>query len=144
MMNTLTQLKIDVAELDKYWQESAEKKRKQDQDILKEKIEKGVQELVVIGGKINSLANEIKALMFKFKEIAVEVNRNYHLIQQHPNLRLTTWDQSKLRCSRPLNMWDVHSSTIPTVVRRGAKFILTAKMVDLFNVERKRDTHGRV
>ena len=77
--------------------------------------------------------------MFKFKEIAVEVNGNYHLIQQPPNLRITEWDKSKKGGWKPLNIWDVHSSIIPTVIRRGAKFILTVKMVDLFNTERARD-----
>jgi|GEM_PF-2852879 DNA repair exonuclease SbcCD ATPase subunit len=133
---TLNQLKLDIAKLEKYLQEKVEEKTKQEQKALKEKIEKGIQELETIAEKINSLSTEIEALMIQFKEIAVEVNRNYHLIQLPPFLRQIKSDKSKLNCWRPLNIWDVHSSSIPTVVRRGAKFILTVKMVDLFNAER--------
>lgn len=131
-MQTLTQLEMDISELDKYCQELVENRRNEEQRILTEKIEVGVQQLTIIAEKINILANEIKTLMFSFKEIAVEVNRNYHLMQQSFNLSLTKLDQSKRRL-RHLNIWDIHDSSIPTVIRCGAKFILTKKIVDLFN-----------
>ncbi len=130
-LNAFSELEMDVNKLDEYWQSLAENKRKQEQHILIEKIEAGVQELTILADKINNSANEIKTLMLSFKEIAVEVNRNYHLIQQTFNFSLMKLDQSKRRL-RPLNIWDIHSSTIPTVVRHGAKFILTKKIVDLF------------
>lgn len=129
---TLSQLQIETSDLDKYWQEIAESKRKEELYTLTQKIEAGIQELTVIAEKINSLANDIKALMFCFKEIAVKVNRDYHLIQQTFNLSLTKLDKSKRRL-RPLNIWEIHDSSIPTVIRRGAKFILTKTTVNLFH-----------
>jgi hypothetical protein len=82
--------------------------------------------------------------MFKFKEITVEVNRCYHVIQQSPNLKVMGWNESKLHHWRPLNIWEVHQSYIPTVLRRGVHFVLSAKIANLFKGEGKVKAQRRV
>ncbi|RUS95005.1 hypothetical protein DSM106972_091650 [Dulcicalothrix desertica PCC 7102] len=130
-VTAFSELGAEISELDKYWREVAESTRQEELEKLRCKLEVGVQELTVIANKINSLANEIKNLLFTFKEIAVEVNRNYHLLQQHLNLKVAKLNKSKRRLI-PLNIWDVHDLSIPNVVRRGTKFILTKQIVNLF------------
>ncbi len=81
--------------------------------------------------------------MFKFKEIAVEVNRCYHVIQQPPDFKLMGGNESNLHHWRPLNIWEVHHCCIPTVLRRGVQFVLTAKIVNLFKAEGKVNAQRR-
>ena len=47
--------------------------------------------------------------------------------------------QPILHCWRPLCIWQVHHSSVPAVVKQRAVFVLTAKIVDLFQSERERD-----
>jgi DNA repair exonuclease SbcCD ATPase subunit len=140
---TIEQLQKGVAELEKNVKESAEQKRKQEQEILQDKVKQGVQQLEDLAGQINALATQLEAEMFKFKEIAIEVNRHYHAIQQFPNFKVIGWNESRLAHWRPLNIWEVHYSAIPAVVRRGSRFVLTAKIVDLFKAEWEVDVQRR-
>ncbi len=142
-VNTLSQLQKEVAKLDKHCQDLAEQKQNQEQEVLNSQVEQGVQTLVSLAWEINALATELEAEILKFKEIAVEVNRGYHAIQQPPNFRAMGWDESRLHYWRPSNIWEVHYSAIPTVVRRGAKFVLTAKIIDMFKAEREVDAQQR-
>jgi hypothetical protein len=120
-----------------------EEKRKQEQESLQHKVEQDVQQLEAIAAHINALATQLEAEMFKFKEIAVEVNRCYHVIQQSPDFKVMRWNESELYHWRPLNIWEVHHCSIPTVLRRGVQFVLTAKIVNLFKAEGKVNAQRR-
>lgn len=125
--NTLSQLQTDLAALEDDLQYAAELKKEKEKFHLTYQIETGVQQLIDIAGEINNLSSDIEALMLHFKEIAVDINHKYHLIQRSQHL-LT----NQVYRQSPLNIWEIHASTLPTVVQHGAKFILTAKIVDLF------------
>ena len=133
----IAQLQTEVAELENHDNNLVEKKRKQGQESLQHKVEQGVQQLEALAAHINALVSQLEAEMFKFKETTVEVNRCYHVIQQSPNFKVMGWNESKLHHWRPLNVWEVHHCSIPTVLRRGVQFVLTAKMVNLFKGEGK-------
>lgn len=133
--NTLSQLQIDLVALETHLQYSIEKSSNQEKIHLNYQIETGVQRLIDIAGKINNLSSDIEALMLHFKDIALDINHKYHLMQQSQNLLTNQGDTPKLHRQRPLNIWEIHSSTLPDVVRQGAKFILTSRIVDLFKSE---------
>ena len=120
-----------------------EKKRKQEQESLQQKIEEGVQQLEALAAHINALVTQLEAEMFKLKKFTVEVNRCYHLIQQSPNFKVMGWNESELYHWRPLNIWEVHHCSIPTVLRHGVQFVLTAKIVNLFKGEGKINAQRR-
>lgn len=125
----LTELQVDINELDREWQVSVNDKQKQEVNFLNDRYEKGIQKMLVIVGQINEIACELESLILKFKEIAVEVNKTYHLIQQSQD---KSKQQSHRYRLRPSNIWEIHHSSIPTIIRRGAKFILSAKTIDMF------------
>ncbi|MEJ1932933.1 hypothetical protein WDZ92_22220 [Nostoc sp. NIES-2111] len=131
----IAQLESEVTELEKYGQELLAHKQQQQQEILQETVTQGIEELEILANKINTLASQLEAEMSNFKEIAVKVNRSYQDLQLLPNSQLMEWNESTLRQSRPLNIWEVHDTSIPIVVKRGKKFILTTKIVNLFPAE---------
>jgi seryl-tRNA synthetase len=133
----IAQLQREVAELENHGKNLVEQKRKQEQESLQHKVEQDVQQLEAIAAHINALATQLEGEMFKFKEIAVEVNRCYHVIQQPPDFNVMGGNESNLHHWRPLNIWEVHHCSIPTVLRRGVQFVLTAKIVNLFKAEGK-------
>jgi seryl-tRNA synthetase len=139
----IAQLQTEVAELENHGKNLVEEKRKQEQKSLQHKIEQDVQQLEAIAAHINALATQLEAEMFKFKEIAVEVNRCYHVIQQPPDFNVMGGKESNLHHWRPLNIWEVHHCCIPTVLRRGVQFVLTAKFVNLFKAEGKVNAQRR-
>lgn len=51
--------------------------------------------------------------------------------------------ESELYHWRPLNIWEVHHCSIPTVLRRGVQFVLTAKIVNMFKGEGKVNAQRR-
>jgi predicted nucleic acid-binding protein len=118
---TLAQLAADIAEAEKMNNELVQNKQKNEQRIIEEKVESGVQELQQIAERVNSLAAQLEAEMRHFKDVAVEVNRYYHIQQK---VESDTNNPSKKNHSYPLNIWDVHFSSIPAVIKRGNKFII--------------------
>jgi hypothetical protein len=82
-----------------------------------------------IAERINLLAAQLETEMHNFKNIAVEINSYYH--QQQLNLN----NHDKIKSKRiPLNIWDIHFSSIPTIIKRGTKFIIVEKIVNLFKL----------
>lgn len=78
--------------------------------------------------------------MLKFKKIAIETNRAYRAIQQSLDLKAMDMEQpTKLHHWRPLSIWQVHDSVVPAVVKQRAGFVLTARIVDLFQAQREGD-----
>ncbi|MFH7026465.1 MAG: hypothetical protein ACHBN1_13915 [Heteroscytonema crispum UTEX LB 1556] len=143
-LNTaIAQLQREVEELEAYENKLAKQKQRQERDILQIQVEQGVQELEAVSHRINTLATQLEAEMLKFKEIAVEVNRGYHLIQLHSESEEIESNESKVDSYFPINIWQVHYSEIPTVIKRGFQFILTAKKVDMFKAEREIDVQKR-
>jgi hypothetical protein len=143
-LNTaIAQLQKEVEELEDYEKKLTKQKQRQERDILQVKVEKGVEELEAVSDRINTLAVQLEAEMLKFKEIAVEVNQGYHLIQLHSDSEEIEYHQSKLNSDFPINIWQIHYSAIPTVIKRGFQFILTAKNVDMFKAERQIDVQKR-
>jgi hypothetical protein len=139
----IAQLELEVTELEQYGQELLANKQQQQQEILEETVTQGIQELEILANKINTLASQLEAEMSNFKEIAVEVNRSYQTLQQLSDSQLMEWNESTLRHSRPLNIWEVHNTSIPIIVKRGKKFILTTKIVNLFQSEVEIDVKSK-
>ncbi|MBD2445602.1 hypothetical protein H6G76_00250 [Nostoc sp. FACHB-152] len=135
--SAIAQLESEVDALEKYAQDLLV--QKQQEHTSQEKVIQGIQELETLAHKINALAIQIEAEMLNFTKVAVEVNRCYHILQQHSNAQDIEWNESTLRHPRPLNIWEVHNSSIPIVIKRGTKFILTAKVVNLFPSEQAVD-----
>lgn len=139
----IAQLELEVAALEKYGQEILAQKQQQQQEIFQDKVTQGIQKLDILAHKINTLAMQIEAEMLIFKEVAVEVNCCSHILQQLSNSQGMEWNESTLRHSRPLNIWEVHNSSIPIVLKRGTKFLLTAKIVNLFQAEQTVDSNTK-
>jgi len=135
----LTQLQDDVAALVKQQEKLAELQKEQLRQSLKSEIAQGIQQLTSLAERINTLGNQLEAEMLQFKKIATETNKAYCAIQEPPKLKVMARKQPILYGWRPLCIWQVHQSIVPTVVKQRAVFILTAKMVDLFQSERERD-----
>lgn len=132
---TLTQLQSDVAECEKYLEEQQKLQKK---EALQHRLAKETQQLAALGDRINALATQLEAEMLSFKEIAQEANQTYHAIQQSPDWKAIEKEKSKLSRWRPCDMLEVDCPVVPTVVRRGSRFILRAKTVE-FLVDREDD-----
>lgn len=143
MEAVLTQLHRDVVELAKVGKYLQQLQQHQQQETLQYQVAEGFQKLTDQADRINALANRLEAEIFHFKEIALEVNQAYHAIQQPLDLKATGGDELRRFHWRPLNIWEVHSSAIPTIVRHKAGFILTVKTVDLFKAERESNFQRR-
>ncbi len=136
----LTQLQDDVAALAKQQKDLAELQKEQLRQALKGEIAQGIQQLTSLADRINALGNQLEAEMLKFKKIASETNKAYCAIQEPLNLKAMAIEQPIISHGwRPLCIWQVHHSSVPTVVKQRAVFVLTAKIVDLFQSERERD-----
>jgi phage FluMu protein Com len=141
--SALTQLQEELAELYKRCQHLAEQKLNQEHNTVKSKVQQGVQLLEVMAQNINALVAEIEAEILTFKEIAIEVNRCYHLLQQPSGIKQESFEQPKKHHCKTLNIWEVHAPSVPTVVRRGAKFIVTSRKINMFNTKDENDTQIR-
>lgn len=135
----LAQLQDDVAALAKQQEKLAELQKEQLRQSLKSEIAQGIQQLTSLADRINALGNQLEAEMLKFKKIASETNKAYCAIQEPPNLKVIAREQPILHGWKPLCIWQVHQSIVPTVVKQREVFFLTAKIVDLFQSERERD-----
>lgn len=124
---TLTQLQSDVAECEKYVEEQ---RKLQEKEALQHRLAEEIQQLATLGDRINALATQLEAEMLSFKEIAQEANQTYHAIQQPPDWKAIARGKSKLSRWKPCDMLEVDSPVVPTVVRRGSRFILRAKTVE--------------
>ncbi|WP_427158661.1 hypothetical protein ACQFX9_22565 [Aliinostoc sp. HNIBRCY26] len=137
----IAQLESEVAKLEKYGQELLARKQQQGQEILQETVNEGITNLEIIADKINHLAVELENQLSNFKEIAVEINRSYHLLQESYHIKPR--EQKATKPPRPANIWEVHNSAIPVVVKQGKKFILTTKTVNLFQAEESVDVKAQ-
>ncbi|MEG4633287.1 hypothetical protein QUB56_27525 [Microcoleus sp. AR_TQ3_B6] len=135
----LAQLQNDVAALAQQQEKLAELQKEQVRQSLKSEITQGIQQLTSLAERINDLGNQLEAEMLQFKKIASETNKAYCAIQEPPNLKVRGREQPILHGWRPLSIWQVHQSIVPTVVKQRAVFVLTAKIVDLFQSDRERD-----
>ncbi len=131
----LTQLQSDVAECEKYLEE---RQKRQKKEALQHRLAEGIQQLAALGNRINALATQLEAEMCSFKEIAWEANQAYHAIQQTPDLKAMEKDESKLSRWRPFDILEIDCPVVPTVVRRGSRFVLRAKTVE-FLADREGD-----
>ncbi len=139
----LTQLQREITELGKQYQQLANQKLNQEQNSLNIRLKEGVQLLEAIAGSINALAADLEAEIVKFKEVAVEVNKDYHLLQQPRHYKEASVNEAKKHKCKTLNIWEIHNPVVPSIVRRGAKFILTTKAVNLFGSEQEIDVAMR-
>ncbi len=135
--NKLTQLEEDIKKMNQKCHELLKEKQNQQEKMLTKQVQNGIELLEVISKQINTLSAELEAEITKFQEIAVEVNRDYHLLQRLSNSEPIVLNQSKRYRCRPLNIWEIHNSTIPIVVKHGNKFILTKRNINLVNVEQQ-------
>ena len=129
--DALAKLETKIAELENYERELAKQKQIYEHKNTQLKFEWGVQKLENIAENINALAAQLESEIHNFKEVAVEVNRCYHLIQQLQNID----NKSKPNRWRPLNIWEIHFLSLPTVIRRGTRFIIVKKIINLFSIE---------
>lgn len=140
----ISQLQLEVVARKNYTESLADSKQKQEHEILQGKVEEGIHKLEVIKEQINYLATQLESEMVKFTEIAVEVNQDYHVIQQPLNLKVIPVNESRLHNCLPTNIWELHHlATIPTLVKRGSQFVMSAKNVDLFQSEGTVDARRR-
>lgn len=139
----LAQLQDEVVELAKYEKKVAELQKQQTQEILQGQVAQGIQQLASLADSINALAIQLETEMLKFKETAIETNQAYRAIQQPTDLTAIGMEQPRLHCWKPFSIWQVHYSAVPAVVKERAKFVLTARIVDLFQAEREGDAHRR-
>ncbi len=129
--DTIAKLEADIADLEIMSNQLAQTKQKNQEQILESKIEFGVQELEQIAERINQLAAQLETEIHNFKNVAVEVNKHYHQQQlQSNNHNHNSISKSNRRI--PLNIWDIHFSSIPTIIKRGTKFIIVEKIINLF------------
>lgn len=135
MLADLTQLQLHVAELVEFRNYLQDLQQLQKQEELYHQVAEGMQKLVDQGVRINTLATQLELEILQFKEIALEVNQPYQAIQQPLELKTPGNDELRRFRWRPLNIWEVHYSKVPTVVRHKTGFVLTAKTIDLFNAE---------
>ncbi|BAZ09174.1 hypothetical protein NIES4071_09800 [Calothrix sp. NIES-4071] len=126
--DTIAKLEADIANLEIMSNQLVQTKKQNQQLTLESKIEFGVQELEQIAEKINQLAAQLETEMHNFKSVAVEVNKHYHQQQLQSN----NHDISKYNRRIPLNIWDIHFSSLPTIIKRGTKFIIVEKVIKLF------------
>lgn len=137
----LAQLQIDVEELAnslaKRQTKLAERQKQQGWEVLKSEFERGIRQLLVLTDSINFLATQLETQMLDFKKVASETNKAYQNIQQSSDLK--DMEQLKLREWKTHSLWQVHSSSVPTVLKGKTGFILTMRIVDLFQREREED-----
>ncbi|MBF2063545.1 MAG: hypothetical protein IGS39_03800 [Calothrix sp. C42_A2020_038] len=129
LQSSLAQLAAEIAELETMSRELVQNQQRNEQQILEAKVESGVQQLEQIAHRVNILAAQLETEMRNFKEVAVEVNRCYHICQQ---LESSHQNQPKPHRWTPLNIWDIHFSSIPAIIKRGNKFIFVEKVINLF------------
>ncbi|MBD1930349.1 MULTISPECIES: hypothetical protein [Cyanophyceae] len=140
---TLAQLQSDVADLFKYQEKLSELKKKQIQENLKIEVAEGIQELASLADSINTLSSQLEAKMLNFKRVAIETNKAYRAIHLDANLKATGIEQPGFQGWKPLSIWQLHHSAVPAVVEGKMGFILTARTVNLSEVNTERDAQRR-
>jgi hypothetical protein len=135
MLADLTELQLHVLELVELKKYSQELQRLQKQEKLYHQVAEGMQKLESHAERINLLADKLEFEILQFKEIALEINQSYQAIQQPLELKTPENDELKRFRCRPLNIWEVHYSKVPTVIRHNTRFVLTAKTIDLFKAQ---------
>lgn len=139
----LAQLQDDVAALVLREEKLAELQKQEVRQTLKGKVAQGIQQLNSLADIINTLATQLETEMLKFKQTAIETNCAYRAIQQPPDLKAMGMEQPNFHRWRPLSIWQVNYSSVPTVVKERGRFVLTARIVDLFQAEREKDAQRR-
>lgn len=117
----LTALQEDVVKLEK----SIAQLKQQKQEALKQRVSEGMQHLEKRAERINALAELLEAEMLKFQEMAEEVNRDFCAKETAESQGIT---------AKPAPLCEVSDCAVPTVVRRGFKFVLTARKVEKLGV----------
>ncbi|MBW4491724.1 MAG: hypothetical protein KME26_01155 [Oscillatoria princeps RMCB-10] len=117
----LTALQEDVVKLEK----SIAQLKQQKQEALKQRVSEGMQHLEERAERINALAEQLEAEMLKFQEMAEEVNRDFCDRETAESLVIT---------AKPAPLCEVSDCAVPAVVRRGFKFVLTARKVEKLGV----------
>lgn len=78
-----------------------------------------MQQLEAIQERINTLSADLETQIHQFHTTASALKPCYRDLQTPANP------------PRPANIWEIHHTAVPQVIRRGSRFILTAKSLDL-------------
>ncbi len=124
----LTQIQEDVTKLEDYLTQLNKQKQSEQEDF----VTKGVKKLEILAGQINTVTTQLEKEIFNFAQIAKEINIVFQAIQQPPDPKVIGLGKSRCHRLRPLNIWEVHYLKVPKIVRRGYRFFLTSKVMELF------------
>jgi hypothetical protein len=103
--------------------------QKHHQEALQYSIHSGMQQLDTQANCINVIATQLEAEIIRFTEMAARVNQAYHQLQQQKDClnRKNNFLSYRYRIT---NVWEVHYSKIPQLVKSGWRYILTEKQID--------------
>ena len=127
-INELTAIQEDVTKLEVSLTQWNKQKQSEQEDF----INKGMKNLEILSGQINTISTQLETEILKFAQIAKEINEVYHAIQQSPDPKVVGLDKSRRYNLSPLNIWEAHYLKVPKIVRRRERFFLTSKVVGLF------------
>ena len=107
-------------------------RQQQLQETLRNQVFEGIRQLEVLADCINAQATQKEDQLLQFREIAIDIDRSCHALQQDfDRQRLAGLEPSKCICCQPASVWKVRDLGVPEVVRRGPGFILMTKAINL-------------
>lgn len=125
----LTALQEDVVKLE----ESVAQLKQQKHSALKQRVSEGMQHLEAQANRINVLAEQLEAEILKFQEMAEQLNRDL-CHRETPEIQVISGSESQQYTGKHAPICEVSDCAVPTVVRRGFKFVLAARKVEKFGV----------
>jgi len=99
------------------------------QEALQYSIHSGMRQLDTQANCINAIASQLEAEILRFTEMAARVNQAYHQLQQQKDC-INRKDNYLTYRDRIINIWEVHYSKIPQLVKSGWRYILTEKQIN--------------
>lgn len=125
----LTALLEDASELEK----SIAQLKQQKREAKKRRVKEGMQHLEEQAERINALGEQLEAEMLKFQEMAEQVNGDL-CAKDTAESQAMSYPALKRHTAKPAPICEVSDFAVPTVVRSGFKFVLTARKVEKLGV----------
>jgi hypothetical protein len=125
LIHHLSQLKHDIQELEL----SLGKTIEAQPDSLQQRVNKGIEQLQLQSQHINDMAAQLEAELIEFKQLANQVNQDYHAIQSPNRSENSQSSSAPVDRTRPANIWEIRAAAIPNILKQGDRFILTTKQV---------------
>lgn len=125
LLDHLSQLKHDIQELER----SLGKTIEAPPESLQKRVTTGIEQLHIQSQHINEMAAQLEAELIKFKQLANQVNQDYHAIQDTNKSENSQSSLAPVYRTRRANIWEIRSAAIPKVIKQGNQFILTTKPI---------------